>query len=65
MYEYKFVGVAASYRGSKSETSGYESVVAKYAEDGWRLVQIFVPNAAAVPSEYQLIFERRQPGQAA
>jgi Domain of unknown function (DUF4177) len=36
-------------------------VIAERARDGWRLVQVFVPNPAAVPSAYELIFERQPP----
>jgi hypothetical protein len=39
----------------------HRAVIAERARDGWRLVQVFVPNPAAVPSAYELIFERRPP----
>ena len=65
MYEYKFVKVAAAFSGSRVDAAGYEKTVAEYAADGWRLVQIFVANPAAIPSDYQLILERPAPGQAA
>jgi len=39
----------------------HRAVIAERARDGWRLVQVFVSNPAAVPSAYELIFERQPP----
>jgi Domain of unknown function (DUF4177) len=67
-YEYKFVRLG-DYRGSAwfgvsdNARGAYEDVVHEYAQDGWRLVQIFAPGVAAFGAAkyYELIFEREHP----
>jgi hypothetical protein len=66
MFEYKFVTVPSdppriAGRSRNSVSTPYETVIREQAEQGWRLVQIFVANPAASPSEYVLIFERTKP----
>ena len=64
-YEYKFVrlgeGRASAAFGPQGEARRqYEGVVHDYAQNGWRLVQIFAPGVAAFGAAkyYELIFER-------
>ncbi len=60
-YEYQFVrlgeGVFSVKRWAKKD---YPDVVHKYAEEGWRLIQIFAPGTGGygVAKYYELIFER-------
>ena len=64
-YEYKFVRIG-EYWGSAlfgvrdRDRDAYEAVVQRYADDGWRLVQIFAPGLAAFGAAkyFELIFER-------
>jgi hypothetical protein len=64
-YEYKFVRMG-EYWGSAlfgvrdRDRDAYEAVVQRYADDGWRLVQIFAPGLAAFGAAryFELIFER-------
>ena len=54
-YEYTFV------RLDKHTSKDYQQTVAKYARDGWRLVQIYAPGAGglwASPQYVEVIFER-------
>ena len=66
-YEYTFVrlGENKNFLGGHATVSDeaqrtYQSVVHKYARDGWRLVQIFAPGLAVDGDAvyYELIFER-------
>ncbi|MBF6595010.1 MAG: DUF4177 domain-containing protein [Thermaceae bacterium] len=58
MYNYKFVRVAVNYLRDGIDAHTYQAVVEEHAREGWRLVQIFVENPAAIPSEYVVILER-------
>ena len=61
MFEYKFVKAPVAYgRNYEFELTTCESVVAEYAAQNWRLVQIVVSNPSTTPSEYVLIFERQK-----
>ncbi|MBD3886027.1 DUF4177 domain-containing protein [Phormidium tenue FACHB-886] len=61
MFEYKFVKAPVAYgRSNLIELTACEPVVAEYATQGWRLVQIVVANPTATPSEYVLILERQK-----
>ena len=61
MFEYKFVKAPVAYgRNNQFELTTCESIVAEYAVQNWRLVQIVVSNPSATPSEYVLIFERQK-----
>ena len=63
MYEYEFVRCPIQFaRGHGVQTQSYRSVIEEYARKGWRLVQVLVQVPAAVPSEYELIFERPRVG---
>lgn len=43
----------------KSARLNYEEVIHKYANEGWRLVQVFAPGiSGGTPKYYDLIFER-------
>ncbi|HUX47670.1 MAG TPA: DUF4177 domain-containing protein [Dehalococcoidia bacterium] len=56
-YEYKFIRLDQDKKGQ-----GYQSVILKHAEDGWRLVQIFAPGAGglwAKSSFCEVILERQ------
>jgi hypothetical protein len=57
MFEYQVVTHRVAYEkgGIKRD---YEAVIHERAQQGWRLVQIFIPQPAAVVTEYVLIFER-------
>lgn len=59
MYEYKFEKIELSKWSSKPKEE-YQDVINKYANEGWRLVQIFAPGIAAYGSAayYEIIFER-------
>ena len=59
MYQYECVRVAVTLTrtgGVAPET--YEPLIHSRAQEGWRLVQIFIENPASIPSEYVLIFEK-------
>ena len=44
-YEYKFERIGKGFLVFKSEAERtYQNVIAEYAENGWRLVQIFSPS---------------------
>jgi hypothetical protein len=62
MYEYEFVRVAVKYKGLSIDPSVYELPVRDRAEQGWRLVQLFVENPAQMAVEYVLVFERPRSG---
>ena len=60
-YEYQFVRLGEGMLGVKKwAKEDYPNVVQKYAEEGWRLIQIFAPGTAIDGSAkyYELIFER-------
>ena len=64
MYEYAFVRCPIRFeKGSAVETDGYRRVIEDQARRGWRLVQVLIQVPAAVPSEYELIFERPRPAE--
>lgn len=65
MFEYTFVTSPVKWEGSKIDPTGYRETVTRHAEEGWRLVQVFVQVPAAVPSQYELIFERPRGGKTA
>lgn len=58
-YEYKFEKIKLGWFASKSNRD-YHDIIAQYARDGWRLVQIFAPGIGiyGAPTYYELIFER-------
>jgi len=59
MFEYKTVRCPAQFsRSGKIDPANYEQTIQQHAKEGYRLVQIFLENPAAIPSEYVLIFER-------
>ena len=39
-------------------TGGWQDVIHRRAADGWRLVQVVTPELPAVPSRFELVFER-------
>ena len=60
-YEYKFVRLGKGWLGvRRSARQDYQQVVTEYAQQGWRLVQVFAPSIAAygVAKYFELIFER-------
>ncbi len=58
MYEYAFISCPVEFRRGEPSPEAYRRIIEDQARQGWRLVQIFVPIPAAVPSTYELIFER-------
>lgn len=60
-YEYRFISCAVEFRRGEPDPDAYRRIIEDQARDGWRLVQIFVPVPAAIPSRYELIFERPRP----
>lgn len=60
-YEYQFVRLGEGWGGVKKwAKEDYPDVVQKYAEEGWRLIQIFAPGTGVYGAAkyYELIFER-------
>jgi Domain of unknown function (DUF4177) len=64
-FEYKFVRLgeyrySALFGVQDKARNAYEGAVQQYAQEGWRLVQIFAPGVAAFGAAkyYELIFER-------
>lgn len=66
-FEYKFVRLQqdtvwfGGERPSESTLHGYEDLVHRHANEGWRLVQIFAPSigVAGQPTYFELILERQ------
>ena len=59
MYEYNFVRCVIHQTPKLGvETEDYRRVINEHAAQGWRLVQILIQVPAAIPKEYELIFER-------
>jgi len=58
-YEYKFVRLGEGFLAAR-ET--YQDVVHQYAQEGWRLVQIFAPGIGGYGSAkyYETILERQR-----
>jgi hypothetical protein len=60
-YEYKFekIKLKGAWWSNKPDRD-YHDIIAKYAEDGWRFVQIFAPATSGygAASYFELIFER-------
>lgn len=58
--EYTFVRWPVEYGRGISTTAGqgYRQIVTDHGREGWRLVQVFAPELPAVPSYFDLIFER-------
>ena len=62
-YEYKFVRLGEGIIWVKSEAkTTYKNVIEEYAQNGWRLVQIFTPGLGiyGVARYFELIFEREK-----
>ena len=62
-YEYKFVRLGEGFIWVRSVAQRtYQNVINEYAENGWRLVQIFTPSLGlyGVSRYYELIFEREK-----
>ena len=60
-YEYQFVRLGEGLFGvRRSAREQYQQVITEYAEQGWRLVQVFAPSIAGYGAAkyYELIFER-------
>lgn len=61
MYDYKFVRVEVNrWKGQPKED--YQQIIQEYAENGWRLVQIFAPaiSGYGAASYFDIIFEKKQ-----
>lgn len=62
MYEYKFVKVDLDGLMKRKPREDYHKLVEQYAEQGWRLVQVFAPSISVggggVPDYFELIFEK-------
>jgi hypothetical protein len=58
-YEYKFIQIPRPPKILKNATDlGHQAIIAQYAAEGWRFVQIHAPEQPAVPHYFELIFER-------
>jgi hypothetical protein len=68
-FEYQFVrlgekaGLFACHMVSAEAQQQYQAVIRQYAQEGWRLVQVFAPGLAidGQAAFYELIFERPVP----
>jgi hypothetical protein len=62
VYEYKFVKVDLGGLMTRKPREDYHRLVEQYAEQGWRLVQVFAPSisvgAGGAPDYFELIFEK-------
>ena len=62
MYEYKFVKIDLEGLFTRKPKEDYHRVVEEYAEEGWKLIQIFSPSISVggggIPNYFELIFER-------
>jgi hypothetical protein len=62
VYEYKFVKVGLDGLMTRKPREDYHRLVEQYAEQGWRLVQVFAPSisvgAGGAPDYFELIFEK-------
>jgi hypothetical protein len=62
-YEYKFVRLGEGIIWVRSVAQKtYQHVIEEYAQNGWRLVQIFAPSLSiyGITRFYELIFEREK-----
>ena len=62
-YEYKFVRLGEGFLAARKEArETYQDVVHQYAQEGWRLVQIFAPGIGGYGSAkyYETILERQR-----
>ncbi len=60
-YEYKFVRLGEGWLGVTGDAKRtYRDEIARFASEGWRLVQIFAPGVGPYGSAkfYELILER-------
>jgi len=60
-YEYKFVRLGEGLIGvRRAGKEKYQQTVHEYAQQGWRLVQVFAPGIGGYgcAKYYELIFER-------
>ena len=62
MYEYQFVDCPAQVKGHQFMADALRQVIETQSKAGWRLVQVLVLNPAAIPTTYQVIFERQRQG---
>ena len=62
IYEYKFERIDAGLIGLQKAEKNYRSIILKYSEEGWRLVQIFAPTSQGISGTkyYEMIFERKK-----
>ncbi len=63
-YEYTFVRLGEGWLGFKrKQTADYQGIIEQYAQEGWRLVQIFAPGTGVYgcAAYFELIFERELP----
>ena len=60
-YEYKFVRLGEGWLAARREgREHYQQEIHRYAQEGWRLVQIFAPGIGAYGAAkyYELVLER-------
>jgi hypothetical protein len=60
-YEYKFVRLGEGWLVAKADaTHHYQEQIQQYAQEGWRLVQVFAPSTGVdgMAKYYELILER-------
>jgi Domain of unknown function (DUF4177) len=60
MYEYKIIKIELGGVFKANPKEDYTKIIAEYASQGWRLVQIFAPGLAnnGAPVYFDVIFER-------
>lgn len=66
MYEYKFTRVKTgrNFLSERKPEENYYEIIREYANNGWRLVQIFAPTVSVIDggtsSYFELIFEKEK-----
>ena len=60
MFEYKFIKIPISGFLKKEPMANHQEIIREYAEDGWRLVQIFAPaiHGYGAAKHFEIILER-------
>lgn len=60
MYEYKIIKIELGGVFNAVPKEDYTQIIAEYASQGWRLVQIFAPGVSnnGMPKYFDVIFER-------
>ncbi len=61
MYEYKYVKLKVKGLFIRKLEQDYHAIIAEYAKEGWRLVQILTPpiGSYGIATYFELIFEKK------